>query len=93
MAAIEAIDKHVVGPIYQALEQRGPDYRVMVIPDHYTAVGTRKHDPTPVPFVIAGKRVNSVLKRPFNEKNANESDLHIRFGHELMEFFLFSGLS
>ena len=52
----------------------------------------RKHDPTPVPFVMAGKKVKSVLKRPLTEANAQASDLHIPFGHELMEYFLHSGL-
>lgn len=93
VAAIEAIDEHIVGPIHQALEKRGPDYRILYLPDHYTAVATRKHDPTPVPFVLAGKRVHGVIKRPLSERNAQEADLHIQFGHELMEYFLFSGLS
>ena len=93
VAAIEAIDQHVVGPILAALEARGTDHRVLYLPDHYTSVATRKHDPTPVPFAIHGKRVHGVRQQPFNERNAQGSDLHIRFGHELMEYFLFSGLS
>ncbi|MBI1336169.1 MAG: cofactor-independent phosphoglycerate mutase [Phycisphaera sp.] len=93
VAAIEAIDQHVVGPLLSALEQHSPDWRMLVMPDHYTSVSTRKHDATPVPFAMAGKRIHSVLKRPFNERNASLSDLHIAFGHELMEYFLFSGLS
>lgn len=92
VAAIEAIDEHVVGPIHAALDARGEDYRLLVVPDHYTAVATRKHDPTPVPFAMTGKQVKSVLKRPFTEANSLESDLHIAFGHELMEYFLRSGL-
>ena len=90
--AIEAIDQHVVGPIHEALMARGDDWRILCMPDHYTAVSTRKHDPTPVPFFICGKRIGTVLERPFSERNAEESDLHIQFGHELMEYFLFSGL-
>ena len=93
VAAIEAIDKHVVGPIHQTLEGRGEDWRILLLPDHYTRVDNRKHDPTPVPFVMTGKRVHTVLNRPLSERNANESDLHIPHGHELMEYFLHSGLS
>ncbi|MCX5661465.1 MAG: cofactor-independent phosphoglycerate mutase [Planctomycetota bacterium] len=95
-AAIEAIDEHIVGPIHAELERRSAEwggYRVLYLPDHYTAAATRKHDPTPVPFAICGTRIHSVLQRPFNEKNSREADLHIKFGHELMEYFLFSGLS
>jgi len=95
VAALEAIDAKVIGPILDALEARcagGQDYRLLVMPDHYTRVETRKHDPTPVPFVMAGHKVRSVLQRPFTEANAHESDLHITHGHELMEYFLRSGL-
>lgn len=92
VAAIEAIDEHVVGPLLAALAARGPEHRVLYLPDHYTAVGTRKHDPTPVPFAMGGHRVHAVLRRPFNEVNAAESDLHIGYGHELMEYFLRGGL-
>lgn len=93
VAAIEAIDEHVVGPIMSALHERGENFRVLLLPDHYTRVDNRKHDPTPVPFVMMGHHVHSVLKRPLSERNANESDLHIPHGHELMEYFLHSGLA
>jgi len=91
--AIEAIDRHIVGPLHAALEQRGEDYRILYMPDHYTVVDTRKHDPTPVPFAIYGKNMHSVISRPFSEAGAAESDLHVEYGHELMEYFLKSGLS
>lgn len=92
VAAIEAIDEKVVAPIHEALEGLVENYRVLILPDHYTRVDTRKHDPTPVPFVMAGTGVRSVLERVWCEKNADASDLHIVHGHELMEYFLFSGL-
>jgi len=93
--AIEAIDQHIVGPIYKHLQENESaydGYRVLVMPDHYTAVSTRKHDATPPPFVIAGKHIHNTVARPFNEASANASDLHIQYGHELMEYFLRSGL-
>jgi len=92
VAAIEAIDEFVVGPVLAALEGRGDGWRLLVLPDHYTRVATRKHDPTPVPFAMCGQCVNAVLKQPFCEAAANASDLHIEHGHELMEYFLRSGL-
>ena len=93
-SAIEAIDKHIVGPIHKVLEDRSDEfggYRILVLPDHYTSVATRKHDPTPPPFVMAGKHINNVVPKPFNETNAQHGDLQIKHGHELMEFFLNSG--
>lgn len=92
IATIEAIDQHVVGPIVHALNAQSEPWRVLMLPDHYTRIDTRKHDPTPVPFLMSGAGVRTVLQRPFTEANANESDLHVPFGHELMEYFLFSGL-
>jgi 2,3-bisphosphoglycerate-independent phosphoglycerate mutase len=92
VAAIEAIDERVVGPVLTALEDRRDDWRLLVLPDHYTRVATRRHDPTPVPFAMCGRSVNAVLKQPFCEAAANASDLHIEHGHELMEYFLRSGL-
>jgi len=95
VAAIEAMDQHIVGPIHEALEERSDKdggYRILYLPDHYTCVSDRKHHPTPVPFAMCGTRVRSLLERPLNERNAQESDLHIPFGHELMEYFLHSSL-
>ncbi|MBX9737043.1 MAG: 2,3-bisphosphoglycerate-independent phosphoglycerate mutase, partial [Phycisphaerales bacterium] len=53
VAAIEAIDEHVVRPVLAKLQQFDR-WRVMILPDHYTLVSTRKHDTTPVPVLIAG---------------------------------------
>ena len=92
VAAIEAIDRHVVGPVHDALESNNADWRLLLLPDHYTSVATRKHDLTPVPFLICGKQVRGVRQCPFTEENANAADLHITHGHELMEYFLYSGL-
>ncbi|MFT5422388.1 MAG: 2,3-bisphosphoglycerate-independent phosphoglycerate mutase [Phycisphaerales bacterium] len=67
-------------------------WRVLVMPDHYTLCATRKHDATPVPFLMAGAWVRSIVERPFTEAAADEADLHIDPGCELMEYFLKSGL-
>ncbi|MEM7682303.1 MAG: cofactor-independent phosphoglycerate mutase [Planctomycetota bacterium] len=102
VAAIEAIDEHVVGPLAEALRldhAADPDAdedesvgRMLVLPDHYTLVDTRKHDPTPPPFLVVGRRIRTVAPKPFTEAGAAAGDLHITHGHELMEYFLRSGL-
>jgi len=97
VAAIEAIDTHVVGPMLQKLMSYGDaatgggGWRLMVLPDHYTLCSTRKHDATPVPFAMAGSFIRAHRTGPFDESHANQSDLHIEKGHELMEFFLSGG--
>lgn len=94
VASLEAIDREIIGPVAQALEksqgERG--WRMLVMPDHYTLCSTRKHDATPVPFLMAGTLVHSAVQRPFTEDAAAESDLQIDPGHELMEYFLRNGL-
>lgn len=92
VASIESIDRHIVRPVVEKLRKSGDDWRVLYLPDHYTRCDTRQHDPTPVPFAMCGKGIHAVRKKPFSEENAASSDLHIDFGHELMEFFLRSGL-
>jgi 2,3-bisphosphoglycerate-independent phosphoglycerate mutase len=69
-----------------------PGWRILVMPDHFTLCSTRKHDPTPVPFLMAGSWVRSAVQREFTEEAAAASDLIIDPGHDLMEYFLFSGL-
>ena len=85
--AIEQIDEHVVGPLLDAL--RGYDrWRIMVVPDHPTPVGKRVHTADPTPFCLAGEAVRTVLKMPYSEAAASQSDLQIDPGCELMEYFL-----
>ena len=92
VASIEAIDRHVVGPVVEKLRSSGGPWRVLYLPDHYTRVDNRKHDATPPPFCLAGTNIRGVRNLPFTEANSISSDLHITRGHELMEFFLRAGL-
>jgi len=101
VSSLEAIDKHIIGPVLDALqeacgdpEQRSGDrgWRLLIMPDHYTLCSTRKHDATPVPFLIAGSYVRSAVQRPFSEEAADGSDLQIDPGHELMEYFIKGGV-
>jgi len=85
--AIEQIDKYIVGPVLEAL-QNYKSWRILVLPDHPTPVRTCAHSPEPVPFVMAGADVSSVLRMTFSEANAAESGLRISNGFELMEYFL-----
>ncbi len=87
VAAIEHIDKYVVGPV---LEKLGtfPQWRVLVLPDHPTNIATRKHGYAPTPFAMAGSGINNASGSPYTEKFAAATGLRLERGHELMEFFL-----
>ncbi len=85
--AIEQIDKHIVGPVLEALLGY-ESWRILVLPDHPTPVSSRAHSAGPVPFAMAGTGVKGVLNATFSEANAAKSGIKIENGFELMEYFL-----
>jgi 2,3-bisphosphoglycerate-independent phosphoglycerate mutase len=85
--AIEEIDKHIVGPVLEAL-QKFDSWRILVMPDHYTPVTSCAHSGEPVPFAMAGDNITGILQTNFNETNAAKSGFRIDNGYELMEYFL-----
>jgi len=85
--AIEEIDKHIVGPVLEAL-QKFESWRILVMPDHYTPIKSCAHSGEPVPFAMAGDNISGILQANFNETNAAKSGFRIENGYELMEYFL-----
>ncbi len=85
---LERIDQHIVAPVLQRLKDEGQDWRILILPDHPTPCHLRTHTSAPVPFAIAGKGVKAVTSGPFCESTAEQSDLHIPRGSNLMEYFL-----
>ena len=85
--AIEQIDRHIVGPVLDALRSRD-SWRILVMPDHPTPVRTGAHSGEPVPFAMAGTGVKGTLQKGFSEANAAQSGFRIDNGFELMEYFL-----
>ncbi len=85
--AIEQIDKYIVGPVFEAL-QNYKSWRILIAPDHLTPTRSCAHSPEPVPFAMAGDNISSVSAMTFSEANAAKSGLKIDKGFELMEYFL-----
>ncbi len=85
--AIEQIDKCIVGPVFEALQNYG-SWRILVMPDHPTPVRTGAHSSEPVPFAMAGGDISGILHTTFSEANAAKSGFRIDNGSELMEYFL-----
>src|SRR5436305_2093736 len=90
VAAIEHIDRYVVGPVLEKL-RTFPEWRILVLPDHPTNLATRKHGYAPTCFAMAGTRVKGLVGLPYSERNSAASDLQVAQGHELMEYFLRGG--
>jgi 2,3-bisphosphoglycerate-independent phosphoglycerate mutase len=85
--ALEEIDRHIVGPLLEALPRHG-DWRILVSPDHRTPLRTRAHAYGPVPFAIAGTDIASKGQASYDEAVAAASELAFEKGHELMRTFL-----
>jgi 2,3-bisphosphoglycerate-independent phosphoglycerate mutase len=85
--ALEQIDRHVVGPLLEALPQYG-DWRILVSPDHRTPLRTRAHAHGPVPFVLAGTGIAARGQPSYDEAVGAASDVSFDRGHELMKVFL-----
>ncbi|MEO1583135.1 MAG: 2,3-bisphosphoglycerate-independent phosphoglycerate mutase [Planctomycetota bacterium] len=83
VAAIEAIDRHCVGPIAARLADE-PEWRLLVMPDHYTLCSTRKHDPTPPPYLIVGTGIAADRSTAFRESDAAHAHAPVRAGHEIV---------
>jgi 2,3-bisphosphoglycerate-independent phosphoglycerate mutase len=86
VAAIEHIDKFVVGPVLEKMKSF-PQWRIMVLPDHPTNISTRKHGYAPTPFAIAGTGIAGG-GASYSEKNALASGRRLENGHDLMPLFL-----
>jgi len=85
--AVERIDTDVLAPLLEAGGNMD-EFRVMILPDHFTPVSSRRHMPDPVPFAMFGAGVESILSLPFTEASAQNTDLRIEHGHELLSYFL-----
>jgi 2,3-bisphosphoglycerate-independent phosphoglycerate mutase len=85
--ALEEIDRHIVGPLLQALPAHG-DWRILVSPDHRTPLRTRAHAYGAVPFALAGTGIAAKGQPSYDEAVAAGSDLAFAKGHELMRYLL-----
>src|SRR5262249_21377286 len=85
--ALEEIDRHIVGPLLEALPAHG-DWRILVSPDHRTTLRTRAHAHGAVPFAAAGTRIDSRGQPSYDDVVADGDRLAFEKGHELMKWFL-----
>ncbi|NND95951.1 MAG: cofactor-independent phosphoglycerate mutase [Pirellulaceae bacterium] len=85
--AMEQIDKHIVGPLVEALEKQG-DYRILVTPDHPTFCSTKKHTHGMVPLVMAGTGIDAGKQTTYDEVSAAQSGQKFDQGWDLMRAFI-----
>ncbi len=85
--AIENIDKKIIGPVFDALKKYN-EFRLLILPDHYTPISKRTHTSEPVPFTIYDTDSSKKSKLAFTESNAKQTGLRIKKGHKLMNNFI-----
>ena len=85
--ALEQIDRHIVGPLLDALPKYG-EWRILVSPDHRTTLRTRAHAYGMVPFAVCGTGITADGQVCYDEAQADASERFFAKGHQLMPWFL-----
>ena len=86
IAAIEAIDREILGRILEELGDS--DYRILLTPDHPTPIRMMTHSPDPVPFVLYDSRKKTAQCRIYSEKAAATTGFFLPEGQRLMELLV-----
>lgn len=87
--SIELIDEKVVGYMKDALDAKGVDYRMLILPDHPTPLALRTHTRDAVPYIIYDSTDTSKgCGVAYNEETAAMQGILIEKGYTLMDRFL-----
>lgn len=87
--AIEYLDKKVIKPVVDALNEKGIDFRILVLPDHPTPICVRTHTSDSVPYMLYDSTNPLDKAWNYNEDEAKASGNFVEKGHELIDY-LFS---
>jgi 2,3-bisphosphoglycerate-independent phosphoglycerate mutase len=83
--AIEDFDEKVVGTVLQGMSQR-KDWRVLLMPDHPTAITLKTHVSDPVPFVLfSAEEPHDNPGLGYNERDALKTGVVVKEAFRLME--------
>lgn len=85
--ALEEIDRHIVGPLHEALQKHGA-HRILVTPDHPTPVRTKTHAHGWVPFAMSGSGIEPDAWTSYDDPTGARSGLSFDEGWRLMGEFL-----
>lgn len=86
--AIEYLDKRVIGPLTEALDKEGINYRLLVMPDHPTPIRVRTHTSDSVPYLLYDSQVPEKESWNYNEKEAAMSGNFVPLGHTIIDRLL-----
>lgn len=87
--AIEFLDEKVIKPVVEYMNEKGVDFRMLVLPDHPTPICVRTHTSDSVPYMLYDSTNLLDKSWNYNEDEAKESGNFVAKGHELIDY-LFS---
>ena len=83
--ALEDFDQKVVGTVLKRMSQRN-DYRILLMPDHPTAIALKTHVSEPVPFALySAESPQDNGSLGYNERDALKTGIVARKAYRLME--------
>ncbi|MDR2694219.1 MAG: cofactor-independent phosphoglycerate mutase [Chitinispirillales bacterium] len=82
--AIEEFDRYAVGEMLE-YQSKNPNLRIAVSPDHITALSTKTHDASPVPFCMCGEGIKVDSARRYCEAEAQGQSINTIEGPEFFE--------
>ncbi len=86
--AIEDFDARIAGPCAEFMAKRD-DVRILIAPDHITAINTKTHAGGPVPFLVVGAGIPSLAQDfSFTEEGVRQSGILFDPGFTLVESFI-----
>lgn len=82
--AIEYLDERVIKIVKEEMDQRGAEYRLLVMPDHPTPIACRTHTSDPVPYMLFDSTKTLVSNLLYNEADAKRSGNVVDNGYEMI---------
>ncbi len=83
--AIQYLDTRVIGPVVKQLQDKGMDFRMLVLPDHPTPVRVRTHTADNVPYMLYDSTDEKSEKWNYNEREGHASGRLETQGHKLID--------
>ena len=88
LKAIDFLDKRLIKPIIEAVEQMQEDVCVAILPDHPTPVELRIHVNEPVPFIIWHKGIEPDAVQHYDEESCVMGSYGLLKLHEFIQAFM-----
>ncbi|MDD5863946.1 MAG: cofactor-independent phosphoglycerate mutase [Firmicutes bacterium] len=86
--SIEYLDRRLIAPVKQAMEEAGEDFRMLVLPDHPTPIRVRTHTGGAVPYVLYDSTRQRKTTQKYTEAEAQASGNYEPDGYKLIDRLL-----